>query len=211
MQNKLQQHEEIAFKNAALQDGIPDILCGACLVFWSILMIFDSAGFGGLAFAICFPATLAIRKKIVEPRIGRVQLKKSSLKLNHLLLAGALTFTAVVGVVMFLQFDGGDDGSSFEIGQLRNYGGLLFGLMLAFISTVVGLVWQAKRAHIYAVVIVASFVAVQMFQPADWGGMTLPVMISGCVVLVSGLVLFIRFIKRFPVVSPPEHLFGGGK
>jgi hypothetical protein len=206
MNNKLKQHENSAFQNAALKDGIPDILCGACLVFWSILMIFGHAGFGGLAFAICFPATLAIRKKIVEPRIGKVQLKKSSLKLNHLLLAGAFTFTAIVGIVAFMK----QTGSEIEISQMKNYIGLLFGLMLAFISTVVGLVWQAKRAHLYAIFIVAVFVLCKLLQSSDsaWGDLTLPVLISGSAVLISGCFLFIRFLKTHPITEPPPHLFG---
>lgn len=205
MQKKLQQHEQTAFNNAALQDGIPDILCGACLVFWSILMIFDQAGFGGLAFAVCFPATLAIRKKVVEPRIGKVQLKKSSLKLKHLLVAGAFTFTLVVGVVLFIKQNGNSGG----VEQLQGLGGLLFGFMLAFISTVIGLVWQAKRAHIYAIIIVAVFVVLRVMQHGDsaWGELTLPVMVSGIVVLVSGICLFSRFLIHHPVVEPPAHLF----
>ncbi len=205
MQNKLQQHEQSAFNNAALQDGTSDILCGACLVFWSILMVFDQAAFGGLAFAICFPATLAIRKKIIEPRIGKVQLKKISLKLKHLLVAGAFTCTLVVGVVLFIK----QTGKSIEVGQIQNFGGLLFGLMLAFIATVIGLVWGAKRAHIYAIIIVVVFVGLRVMPIGDstWGELTLPVMISGIVVLVSGVYLFARFITRHPIVEPPAHLF----
>lgn len=206
MDPELQAAEQRAFHRAALQDGVLDILCGLCLLAWGFLTEAGQAGLGGITFAVIYPTGFAIRKRLIAPRIGHVTLKERSVRSKRLFLIGLFTFTAVAGLVLYLA---GNTEAGDVRGKMESLGVMVLAFPLALIATTIGLVYGAKRAHAYAVVIMLSFLGCHLSfeQGSRWDEPTLPLMISGTVVLLTGVTLFVRFVRSHPVSEAPSDLF----
>ncbi|MDP6839885.1 MAG: hypothetical protein QF724_13195 [Planctomycetota bacterium] len=209
MQNNLKQLESEALARATLDDGLLDILCGICLISWGIMMACDVGGLGGITFAVCFPALMALRKKLVEPRIGSVRLKRSTLKLKQLMLMGLFSFTFVLGLAFFVMSNSGAPKAPAEwLESFGNPARLMFAFILALVSTVLGFVFGARRAHGYALGILAVFSATPFLAPQHpWAEMTAPLVISGLLPLGFGCWLLLRFLRHHPRCTPPADLF----
>jgi len=195
MNSELQQLETEVLHRAAMEDGIIDILCGICMVAWAIMILFDAAGFGGITFAVCFPASLVLRKKIVEPRIGRVQLKKVTVKTKQLLLIGVFTFTAVAAIAV--------SGIKDSI-QIENLGALMLGFNFAFIAAAISFIYRARRGYFYSLAIIAVFLITRSLEiEVRRDDLLLPLLLSGFIVMATGGTLLVRFIKKHPVAVNP--------
>jgi hypothetical protein len=211
MDRDLRDAQRAAFHRAALQDGVLDILCGLCLLGWAALMEAGQGALGGILFATIYPTGTALRRKLIEPRLGHVALKGGEMRSKRLLLMGALTFTAIAGVVIFLLSTPPltpEDGAGIR-DRLADLGVIVLGLPLALIATVVGFVYGAARAHGYAAWIMAAFVMGHLVYPEDaaWAEPSLPLALSSLAPLLVGVVLFTRFVRDYPVVTPPAELF----
>ena len=206
MDLELEAAERQAFHRAALEDGILDILCGLCLIAWGFLTEAGQAGLGGITFAVIYPTGFAIRKRLISPRIGHVTLKEQSVRSKRLLLIGLFTFTAVAGLVMYLA--GNTEAGDFRA-KIESLGIMVLAFPLALIATTIGLVYGAKRAHAYAVVIMLSFLGCHLSieKGSRWDEPTLPLMISGTIVLLTGITLCTRFMRSHPISEVPSDLF----
>lgn len=206
MDLELQAAERQAFHRAALQDGILDILCGLCLIAWGFLTEAGQAGLGGISFAVIYPTGFAIRKRLISPRIGHVTLKEQTVRSKRLLMVGLFTFTAVAGLALYLA----DDAGAGDLrGKMDNLGIMVLAFPLALIATMIGLVYGAKRGHAYAIAIMLSFLACHLSieKGSRWDEPTLPLMISGAIVLLTGITLYARFVRSHPISEAPSDLF----
>ncbi len=195
MQPNLAKIEQQAFHKAALQDGIIDILCGLCMIAWAVMIAFDAGGLGGISFAICFPSTLVLRKKLVEPRIGKVQLKKATLKGKQLLTLGVFSFTAIAGVVV--------SGFADSI-PINSLGPLMLGLVFALVAAAIGFIYRARRGFFYTACITTVFLATRALElEVRRDDLLLPLTISGVIVLVTGAALLARFLSKHPILDNP--------
>lgn len=215
MDHELDAARKAAFQRAALQDGVIDILIGLCLIGWGFLMEAGQAGLGGVLFATVYPTAVGLRKKLIEPRIGHVQLAGNTMRSRRLLLAGFFTFTMVAGVVVLLLSTGElgpDQAANQATGlreQLRSLGILVLGLPLTLVATVMGLVFGAARAHGYAVWILSAFLGVHLFARPDtvWAEPIPPLIISGLAPLAVGGFLLQRFLREHPVIEAPADFY----
>jgi uncharacterized membrane protein len=206
MDTDLQAAEKRAFHRAALEDGILDILIGLCLIAWGFLTEAGHAGLGGITFAVIYPTGFAIRKRLIAPRIGHVTLKEQTVRSKHLLMAGLFTFTAVAGLALFLASD--TQAGDFRA-KMESLGAMVLAFPLALIATTIGLIYGAKRGHAYAVAIMLSFLGCHLSieKGSRWDEPTLPLLISGSIVLLTGITLCTRFLRKHPVSEVPSDLF----
>jgi uncharacterized membrane protein len=206
MDTDLQAAEKRAFHRAALEDGILDILIGLCLIAWGFLTEVGHAGLGGITFAVIYPTGFAIRKRLIAPRIGHVTLKEQTVRSKHLLMAGLFTFTAVAGLALFLASD--TQAGDFRA-KMESLGAMVLAFPLALIATTIGLIYGAKRGHAYAVAIMLSFLGCHLSieKGSRWDEPTLPLLISGSIVLLTGITLCTRFLRKHPVSEVPSDLF----
>lgn len=206
MDLELQAAEKQAFHRAALQDGILDILCGLCLITWGWMTEAGLAGMGGMVFAVVYPTGFAIRKKLIAPRIGHVRLKEQVVRSKRMLMVGLFTFTAVAGLVVYMASDS-------QAGDMRakldSLGSMVLAFPLALIATVIGLVYGAKRGHAYAIAIMLSFLICHLSfaEGSRWNEPTLPLIMSGAIVLSTGVALYTRFVRQHPMTEAPHDLF----
>ena len=205
MDQELELARQAAFRRAALEDGVIDALCGLCLLGWGLLMEAGQGALGGVLFATIYPTGMALRKRLIEPRIGHVHLPQSTVRSKRLLLIGLFTLTAVAGLVLFASME--SEGSIRE--QLNELGILVLALPLVLIATVVGMIFGAARAHGYAIWIMLSFLAVHLLADpeSNWAEPALPLALSSLAPLLIGVALFIGFRRRHPVVEPPAEFY----
>jgi hypothetical protein len=83
---------------------------------------------------------------------------------------------------------------------LRDYFELLFGTMLTIAVGLVGYWWRIVRWHYYAGLVFASAAINQ------WLGLSfeLSFIIPGGVILLCGLIIFFRFLRKYPRVSAED-------
>ena len=182
------------------EDGVWDIFLGLGMLLGGIGMIFDLMIFlpifGGMAAVLA----TAFKKAVIVPRIGTVKfapsrqitMQKSGL---FMVLAGMLSFLTILLIVV----SGSRDhwiAQNFEI---------VFGLFVAAVMCGVGYMLAINRLYAYAGFTLVAFVGGSLLE------IEFPYVIAalGAVVLVAGLGLMARFIRKYPVV--PQEDFDGSR
>ena len=69
--------------------------------------------------------------------------------------------------------------------------------MLAVIVCLAGYIINVNRFYLYALVVFAAFLAAALLRPDDMEGITIT--IAGGLLLLTGIVIFIRFLVRNPL------------
>ena len=213
MDQELELVRQAAFRRAALEDGVSDILYGLFLVGWGLLMEAGQGALGGVLFATVYPTGMGLRKRLIEPRIGHVALPDTTVRAKKFLMIGLFTLTAVLGVVAFLLANPGlnPDGSRSSVAadRMADLGILVLALPLTLAATSIGAIFGAARAHFYAVWVFTAFLVVHLTAPADssWAEPTVPLLVSGLAPLLIGLGLYTRFVRSHPVVEAPSEFY----
>jgi hypothetical protein len=175
------------------QDGLWDIFLSIFFLGTGIFMFFNTIYLMGGLIAALLPGAIIIKRSFATARLGYVkfapkrqaQEKKSRAKLTII-----LTFTAILGLVNFMAFFGKAEWQTF----IRNLGIIPFGFVLSLVLGAVGLFFEMKRFVVYAVLILAVFIAGHLTKsdpPALF-------ILLGIIFLVVGLVMLIRFLQKYP-------------
>ena len=183
---------------ASYSDGIIDLLVGASLLWIGIAWIFlpDIAGLAGVFPAVLVTPFLAWRKKFLGDRAGYVRWSGARRGwerrgLLGMLAAGVGTF--LLGLGVFIATTRGDG----ETDVARAIMPGLIAFLLSLMALGLGVLMQARRMFVYAAVLAAGGV-VTAWADANPGWPLLP---SGALVLVTGLVMLVQFVRDNPVVD----------
>jgi hypothetical protein len=176
------------------QDGLIDILIGLGILGFGLMMLTDSVVFNMLAWMpIIFYVPL--KNRITVPRFGYVQFsseRSKHLRLLGILLLGLLVLMVFAGLYVFTV--SGDMPPAIEaaLGKDRM---LLMGGLFAFMLVLAGLVTRLDRLFVYAaltVLIIPGGVVLGIEAPYR-------VIFLGTLILIIGIVLLIRFVRRYPL------------
>jgi hypothetical protein len=176
------------------QDGLLDIFIGISITIFGISMVLDQFYLAGIVPAVFAPLWPSVRQAITYPRIGErypspMQKTKMRSTLTRLMGLGALgLLLGVVFAMLFIYLPPG----SFD--WLREYFMLILGCMGTALFFVLGFTLGVKRLYIYGVLTLIIFTTSHILNIAPWIYMTA----LGCVVLLSGMVLLIRFLNEHP-------------
>ncbi len=175
------------------KDGILDIALGFYLFMIAVMFEFAvTPGLAGIIPAIFLPVWMQAKEKITAPRIGHVKMSTNSqmvsLKIALILFIamGAGVFALVVADVFptaIIEF--------FEL-----YFNSVIGILGATIFAIVGSAWALKRFYLYSALFLAAFFTAQYL----WIWPMYPLMFFGAIMLGSGFVILIDFIRKNPVV-----------
>ena len=176
------------------EDGLVDIALGIVFLSWGVLLAF------GPPFLITLLAPLALgiwylgKRYIAIPRVGLIEPgPKMANRMRNLALAllvlGALAFA---GVLLITLGDGVD---------LGNYSLAIVGLIAAAGVCVLAYLLQANRLYAYAAVLFVAFTAgaVLADQVTTFDAFLVAVILAGALILLSGLVVLARFLRRYPL------------
>ena len=172
------------------QDGLWDVVLGLFLLSWGFAVLFDLGWLPGVAFVVFFYLALSLKQKSTYPRIGFSKPAEHRKQMSRIVIAGAVTL--LLGIMVFIIVIAGGMPQ-----LLHDYFELLFGTMLAVVIGLIGYWWGIVRWYSYAglVFVLAAF--------NQWLGLSFEMsfIIPGGVILLYGLIIFIRFLRKYPKVS----------
>jgi len=182
-------------------DGLWDVYGGLILLGFGLTML------TGQIYALIGLVTLAVvllllRKRLVIPRMGRVTFspeRVAKTKRSRAVAMIVLTFTFLLGLVLFALFSL-DQVPLWLRSWLADYFLVAFGGMLALMVSAAAYMVGVTRYQAYAGLVLLAFIL------ANWLGVHpgLPISIAGGIVLLCGLVIFVRFLRRYPLPAGEE-------
>ncbi len=181
---------------------------------WDIYGAFFLLGLGltivsGWDYLIAVVAALAVvlllfRQRIVRPRLGRVKFspeRQTKTKRATLIAVITLTFTMLLGVVFFVLFPTNNVPGWLDI-WMGNYFFATFGGIQALLVAVAAYIVGVWRYYIYAALVFISYVIGGILRSNDMEG--IPILIAGSIILISGIVILMRFLRKYPL--PPKEI-----
>ena len=192
---------EKSMYRVSIQDGILDIQIGLMLLMF-VLPIYLSDRLGDFWSSMVFlPLWIIViygfrvfRKKVVQPRVGRIQYgtyrKKRLMRMNIIILVLNL-IALILGVLSFMQFkevSGWIVSARFSIIILLGFS--LAGYMLDF-----------PRLYLYGIMISAApVVGEYLYQVHGFSHHGFPVTFGflSAVLVITGLIILVRLLKKYP-------------
>jgi hypothetical protein len=187
--------DRIAYRET-MQSGLADMMIAS---FFIVPGVLDSRP--GLTGLIIIPLILlgpvyrAANRRYIEPRLGYAELKGEPP--GRLLTGIALFMVAAIAILgLVLLFRGFAD----DPGMWRRSSPALAGVLFSG-----GLIYAGQRAglmryHLLALFsVVCGFVLAILIQSASYQGLRTYLLITGTLVFVNGLTLFLRFTRNHPI------------
>jgi hypothetical protein len=200
----LKEIEQKVFKTYFM-DGLWDIYGALILLGFGLTMI-TGWDYLMLAFAILAVILLLFRQRIVMPRLGQVKFssnRQGKTKRSILIATAILTFTMLLGVIFFVLYSTDNMPGWLNI-RMGDYFLAVFGGVLAVLVAAAAYIVGVWRYYIYAVLTFVAYVVANILRPDDMEGV--PIIVAGGIVLLSGMVMLMRFLRKYPL--PPQETGG---
>ena len=198
---------------AAYQDGLMEIAMGLFLFFYggalatdtlsvAIIFIIVTVFFGKRSFE-------RIKQRYIYPRIGYVKLPEGSHATGKgIAIAAVIMVVGLLGT-MFLAMAtlGQDPGLEFFLSYIVPPAS---GFMLAIGPYWLGQTYGLVRGYVWAALFVLGGIAMPLFSIASgYQAVGLLCTVMGLLTLTTGTIMFVRFIRRYPVADQEAVLKGG--
>ena len=170
------------------QDGLIEILIGFVFILYGSVLLAGKAGFIGLCW---MPALLIVpfKKMITVPRMGYVTFRSSrKIKMTKLSL---VIFIAGAFTLLFIFLNYKSQGVSAWINEHLIF---LIGFLVAIPPLVGAYALGVKRFYFWTVLIAAVFFVEHFLV----GSFPYNSIIFGLVLLTTGIIVLIRFLKKYP-------------
>jgi hypothetical protein len=176
------------------EDGLVDIAIGMVILLWDVFLIVEPSGLIGLLGLLAFAIWYLGKRFITIPRIGMI---KPSQKMERrfknlgifLVILGAIAFGGILtGRIIGYPFSSG-----YSLGIL--------GLVLAGGISVLAYLLNAARLYVYAVLLFVAFAGGEILSAniTTFEAFALSVILGGAIILFSGLVVLLRFLRKYPL------------
>jgi hypothetical protein len=176
------------------EDGIVDIVIGGVFLGWGLLLAVGPAGLIGLLAPLAFVMWYLGKRFITIPRVGLViPSKKMEGKIrNYTTLLLAFGIIVLAGVVIW-QMSGG--------ASLREHALGLLGFVIAAGVSIIAFLLNANRLYAYAVILFIVFALGESLKQSISSVDTflVSVILAGSLITLSGLVVLIRFVRKYPL------------
>lgn len=176
------------------EDGLVDVAIGTVILLWGVLLVVEPSGL----IALLGPLALGIwylgKRFITIPRIGMIQPnQKMERKMRNLaiflVVLGAIAFGGILtGRIVGYAFSSG-----YSLGIL--------GLVLAGGISVLAYLLNAARLYVYAALIFIAFAGGEILSASitAFDAFAFSVILAGALILLSGLVVLVRFLRKYPL------------
>lgn len=181
------------------QDGFMDLAVGLFILAFGLDMLFY-ANFAAISPILLLGLFWLAKRKITYPRVGFAKFSPERVRVLKKALLGiqvGLVISALLGLVAFLGFSGYLPGLR---GFFRQYSLLLLGAVMAGLFSLAGAMLENWRLHVYAALTLTAFVVGYLIglHPRFF---MIPL---GAVITLSGLVVLIRFLRKYPLPAEGE-------
>jgi hypothetical protein len=176
-------------------DGLIDIAIGLVILLAGIAEIFDWTSLAGIWVVLWLPIMMSAKKSITVPRMRYIDFTpkaqwKVKLVIVTVVLAVAVLFT--LGLVVFTK---NEALPPWLTAWLREYSRMVWPAALVGVGWLIALATGVKRLYAYAALAVIAFVG------GYWFNLNFPLVFTvlGAVILLSGMVVLVRFLRKYPV------------
>ncbi len=177
-------------------DGLFDTLVGLGVLGMGLVWLSEASAFGGLLPALLVPFWAPLRRRLIEPRVGKAEFRPARRSLERgkqilLILLGVLTLC--VGVALYFKVRSADA----NIEQfLKTFVPGLPAALLGVGAWIIAALYGLRRYFGYGAALFAAGVTVALagLEP----GVALSV--GGAFPLLVGAVVLARFLRRHPVL-----------
>ncbi len=184
------------------QDGLIDIIAGFFLLGFGLWLILDMLWMGWILWFVGVSAYAAAKRVFTIPRIGYVKFTPHRVKAMQTIALIVFSLFALLGAVAFIQVAGGSK-PLWLLFAIEYYMPVI-GVSVAALFCVVGYAFRTKRMYAYALLTLGMFVTGQfLYFPLHYY-----VILLGTLILLSGLIMLIRFVRRYPL-SSSDAMSGG--
>lgn len=199
----LKKVEVNTFRMIFLSDGLLDIYLGLTLIPFIVWIYSGWAGSGflnGMVFVLAFPLFLYMKKRVIIPRVGMI--KPGLVRRRKTKLLAAATILAVlltIGMLIFTILAGGIANR-----LVAGIPVVFWALGLAIAAAGVGVAWLMDwpRVILYGLLAAVTFPLDPVYFLRT-GRVPLTV-IPMLVMVVTGIFLLIRFLRRYPEMREAE-------
>ncbi len=174
------------------QDGLIDTAIALIVLAFGLMSVFDMPWMGGIFVVVGISFYAAAKKTLTVPRIGFVKLAAYRVKAMQTIAVGVFSLTALLGVVAFMQIEGGGT-PAWLLFAIENHM-LVVGVSAAVSFCAAGYTFRINRMYGYALLAIVMFAAGHFLYYPLYYYMVL----LGILILLSGLAMLIRFIRRNP-------------
>jgi hypothetical protein len=177
------------------EHGLWDIGIGSMFLMFGLTIIIDFPAFSAIWIAAMMPAFRELGRKLVVPRIGHVQFRARR-KLAKGRLRGMLAVVMLLGIVFFLFFTWMSRGTSPAWAQwISDHFVIFIGLVWGGALAATGKLVDFPRLYAYGVLVFGSLIVTDLIEGYHLG---ISLSLVGGIILLAGIILFTRFIRRYP-------------
>lgn len=174
------------------QDGLLDIIIGTALLLIGVFVILlPDFWFFLIGFLVVLSSTYtAAKRRITAPRLGYVEFSQKRKKQSStilLILTIVILCANVATMIAWLI-------PSFGLILEANFQ-LIVALIAFLIFLLIGYTTALRRVYVYGIIICLALIS-SHFWILNFG---IPLIVTGSTSLVTGIVLLIRFQKKFPI------------
>jgi len=175
------------------QDGLIDIFAGFFILSFGVWIILDMIWMGWMFFIVGASVYAAAKRVFTIPRIGFVKFPQQRLKRTQAVLVGLGLLSFVLGIVTLMQVEGGST-PPWLLFAIEYYMPVI-GVSVAALFCVVGYTFRIRRMYAYALLTLIMFVTGHfLYFPLHYY-----VILLGTLILLFGLAMLIRFLRRYPL------------
>ena len=175
------------------EDGLIDIAVGVVITAWGLMLTLEPTGLIGVLGLLGLGIWYVGKRLITIPRIGVIEPgPKMERRLTNL-----AVFLVVLGLVVL-----GGILISRAVGSLAvsDYSLAILGLVLAAGVALLAYLLNTARIYGYAVILFVSFAGGEILAKSitTFDAFALSVIVGGGLILLSGLVVLVRFVRKYP-------------
>ena len=177
-------------------DGLLDIAIGLGILILTVAMILDQTAFTGVWIVLLLPALRSVKKSLTVPRLRYTDFRPApnaqwKVKLVIVTVAGVVALLFTLGLVVFTR----NETIPALTAWIREYGLVVVGVLLAGLLSLIAWATGAKRVYAYAAL------AVIVFASGHWFNLEFPLYVTvlGTVIVLSGMVVLVQFIRKYPI------------
>jgi hypothetical protein len=188
---------------AAFQDGLMEILMGLVLIFFGGAMASKGTLTPFIVFVIFFanPVLKRVKERYIFPRVGYVKLPQEEQTDTKGIGIAALIFVifllSSLGISIWIM--GVNAGRDF---WMRYILPPFTGFMMAFGPFWLGQTYGLVRGYVFAAIFLILGIVIPLFGfVSGYEAVGLICSIQGIIILITGLIMFTRFLRRYPPVQ----------
>jgi len=188
------------FRKMNMTDGLMDIYLGIMLIPYSIWIYYPDFSIGAVllpfvAFALAYPVYLHLKKRFVAPRVGSVKPGPIRRKKMHILVTASIVGLVLTVALVLATAFASEAAVQVMAGIPRVF--WIFSLCVIGATTLTAWIASTPRLAVYGLLVAVSIPvdAVFILRSGNLPTTLIPVLIM----IVTGIVLFIRFLDKYPV------------